>query len=138
MVRNAVDHGIEPPDVRLAAGKSDSGSVALSAFHRGGNIVIQVSDDGKGLDPDVLIKKGIEKGIVQPEEHLTDEQAYNLIFAPGFSTAEKVTGVSGRGVGMDVVRRNIEDLRGNGDIRSTLGKGMSKFQTALARRVSSR
>ncbi len=130
MVRNAVDHGIELPDVRRAAGKSDSGSVALSAFHSGGNIVIGISDDGKGLDPNVLIKKGIEKGIVQPEAHLTDEQAYKLIFAPGFSTAEKVTGVSGRGVGMDVVRRNIENLRGKCDITSTLDKG-STFSIRL-------
>ncbi len=130
MVRNAVDHGIESPDGRLAAGKSESGNVALSAFHRGGNIVVEISDDGKGLDPHVLIQKGIEKGLVQPEDHLTDEQAYNLIFAPGFSTAEKVTGVSGRGVGMDVVRRNIEDLRGKCDITSTLGKG-STFSIRL-------
>ena len=130
MVRNAVDHGIEPPDVRRAAGKPESGSVTLAAFHRGGNIVVEISDDGKGLDPKVLIRKGIEKGIVQPEDELTDEQARNLIFAPGFSTAEKVTGVSGRGVGMDVVRRNIENLRGKCDITSTLGKG-STFSIRL-------
>jgi two-component system, chemotaxis family, sensor kinase CheA len=130
MVRNAVDHGIEPPEARRAAGKAESGSVTLSAFHSGGNIVVEISDDGKGLNPDVLIKKAIEKGIVQPDEHLTDEQAYNLIFAPGFSTAEKITGVSGRGVGMDVVRRNIENLRGKCDIASTPGKG-STFSIRL-------
>ncbi len=130
MIRNAVDHGIEPPEVRRAAGKPESGSVTLSAFHSGGNIVIEISDDGKGLDPHVLINKGIEKGIIQPDEQLTDEQAYNLIFAPGFSTAEKITGVSGRGVGMDVVRRNIENLRGKCDIASTLGKG-STFSIRL-------
>ncbi len=130
MVRNAVDHGIESADTRRTVGKPGSGSVALSAYHSGGNIVIEVADDGKGLDAKVLIKKGIEKGIVQPEEQLTDEQAYNLIFAPGFSTAETVTGVSGRGVGMDVVRRNIENLRGKCDINSTLGKG-STFSIRL-------
>ncbi len=130
MVRNAVDHGIEPLDARRAAGKSDSGNVTLSAFHSGGNIVVEITDDGKGLDPNALIKKAIEKGIVQPGERLSDEQAYNLIFAPGFSTAEVVTGVSGRGVGMDVVRRNIENLRGKCDIVSTLGKG-STFSIRL-------
>lgn len=130
MIRNAVDHGIELPEVRRAAGKPDSGSVTLSAFHSGGNIVIEISDDGKGLDAGVLIKKAIEKGLIEPEEDLTDAQAYNLIFAPGFSTAETVTGVSGRGVGMDVVRRNIENLRGKCDIASTLGKG-STFSIRL-------
>jgi two-component system, chemotaxis family, sensor kinase CheA len=130
MVRNAVDHGIESLDERRAAGKPDSGNVKLSAYHSGGNIVVEISDDGKGLDPKRLIDKGIEKGVVQPDEELTDEQAYNLIFAPGFSTAEQVTGVSGRGVGMDVVRRNIENLRGKCDITSTLGKG-STFSIRL-------
>ncbi|GJM24309.1 MAG: chemotaxis protein A [Phycisphaerae bacterium] len=130
MVRNAVDHGIEPADVRLAAGKSASGKVSLSAFHSGGNIVIEITDDGKGLNAEALIKKGIEKGIISEDDQLTAEQAYDLIFAPGFSTAEQVTGVSGRGVGMDVVRRNIENLRGKCDITSTQGKG-STFSIRL-------
>jgi two-component system chemotaxis sensor kinase CheA len=123
MVRNAVDHGVELPEVRRAAGKSEVGNVYLRASHQGGNIAIEVEDDGKGLDPKVLIAKGIEKGLVQPGEELTDQQAFALVFAPGFSTAAQVTDISGRGVGMDVVRRNIEHLRGKVEISSTLGKG---------------
>lgn len=123
MVRNAVDHGIENTDGRVEAGKSPTGRIHLSAFHQGGNIVIEIADDGKGLHAESLIKQGIEKGIVQPDETLTDEQAYQLIFAPGFSLAQEVTGISGRGVGMDVVRRNIEHLRGKVSITSTFGKG---------------
>jgi len=123
MVRNAVDHGVEPPDVRRAAGKDETGHVYLSAFHQGGNIVVEIRDDGRGLDPRKLIAKGIEKGLVQPGEELTDQEAFNLIFAAGFSTAEQVTDISGRGVGMDVVRRNIEQLRGRVDITSELGRG---------------
>lgn len=123
MVRNAVDHGVEAPAARAAAGKPETGSVYLSAFHQGGNIVIEIRDDGKGLDPKRLIAKGKEKGLISPDEELTDQQAYHLIFAPGFSMAEKVTDISGRGVGMDVVRRNIEQLRGKVDIHSTLGQG---------------
>ena len=123
MVRNAVDHGVESPEERAVAGKPEVGTVHLSAFHHGGNIVIEIRDDGKGLDREKLIAKGIEKGIVKPGEELTDEQAYALVFAAGFSTAAKVTAISGRGVGMDVVRRNIEQLRGRVDITSELGKG---------------
>lgn len=123
MVRNAVDHGVETPDARRAQGKDETGHVYLAACHQGGNVVIEIRDDGKGLDPKKLIAKGIEKGIVQPGEELTDQQAYHLIFAPGFSMAEKVTDISGRGVGMDVVRRNIEKLRGKVEIASELGKG---------------
>ncbi len=123
MVRNAVDHGVEPPEVRRAAGKDETGHVYLSAFHQGGNIVVEIRDDGRGLDPRKLIAKGIEKGLVQPGEELTDQEAFNLIFAAGFSTAEQVTDISGRGVGMDVVRRNIEQLRGRVDITSELGRG---------------
>ncbi|MCK4658127.1 MAG: chemotaxis protein CheA [Phycisphaerae bacterium] len=130
MVRNAVDHGIELPQDRIAAGKSEVGHVHLSAAHQGGNIVIQIQDDGKGLDPEKLIAKGIEKGIVQPGEELTDEQAYSLIFAPGFSTAAQVTDISGRGVGMDVVKRNIEQLRGRTEIASGKGRG-STFSICL-------
>ncbi|MBN2560723.1 MAG: chemotaxis protein CheW [Phycisphaerae bacterium] len=123
MVRNAVDHGVESPEERREAGKDEVGHVHLRAFHQGGNIVIEIMDDGKGLDPKALIAKGIEKGIVQPGEDLTDQQAFALVFAPGFSTAKQVTDISGRGVGMDVVRRNIDQLRGKVEISSELGKG---------------
>ncbi len=123
MVRNAVDHGIESPQDRIAAGKPETGQVHLRAYHKGGNIVVEISDDGKGLDPKKLINKAIERGIVQPDETLTDQQAFDLIFASGFSMAGEITGISGRGVGMDVVRRNIEQLRGKVEITSTLGKG---------------
>jgi two-component system chemotaxis sensor kinase CheA len=130
MVRNAVDHGIELPEVRVAAGKPESGRVHLAARHQGGNIVIEISDDGKGLDPAVLIAKGIEKGLVQPGQELTDQQAYALILAPGFSTAAQVTEISGRGVGMDVVKRNMEQLRGKVEITSQKGRG-STFSIRL-------
>lgn len=123
LVRNSLDHGIEMPDVRLAAGKPETGTVTLEAYHRGGNIVIEVSDDGKGLDKEKLRAKAIEKGLIEPDVILTDKQTYELIFMPGFSTAEKLTDISGRGVGMDVVRRNIQALGGNIEIISTLGKG---------------
>ncbi|HOW73673.1 MAG TPA: chemotaxis protein CheA [Phycisphaerae bacterium] len=127
MVRNAVDHGIEPPEARRAAGKNPVGHVHLAAYHQGGNIVVEISDDGKGLDPQMLVTKGIEKGLVQPGEELTDQQAYQLIFAPGFSTAAQVTDISGRGVGMDVVRRNIDQLRGKVEIASEKGKGSTFY-----------
>lgn len=130
MVRNAVDHGIELPEARRAAGKPEAANVHLAASHQGGNIVIEIRDDGRGLDPDALIKKGIERGVVQPGDSLSDEQAYKLIFAAGFSMAKEVTGISGRGVGMDVVRRNIEQLRGKVNITSQLGKG-STFSICL-------
>jgi two-component system chemotaxis sensor kinase CheA len=123
MVRNAVDHGLESPEERAATGKPAKGLVKLNAYHQGGNIVIEVQDDGKGLDRDRLLKKGIEKGLVDPTAQLTDQQIFQLILAPGFSTAEKVTDISGRGVGMDVVKRNIENLRGKLDIHSVKGKG---------------
>lgn len=123
LVRNSLDHGIEMPEVRLAAGKPETGTVTLEAYHRGGNIVIEVSDDGKGLDKDKLRNKAIEKGLINEESILSDKQTYELIFMPGFSTAEKLTDISGRGVGMDVVRRNIQALGGNIEIISELGKG---------------
>lgn len=123
LVRNSLDHGIEMPDVRIAAGKPETGTVTLEAYHRGGNIVIEVRDDGKGLDKDKLRAKAIEKGLIEADAILTDKQTYELIFMPGFSTAEKLTDISGRGVGMDVVRRNIQALGGNIEIISTLGKG---------------
>lgn len=130
MVRNALDHGLELPDVRVAAGKPEQGTVHLSAYHQGSNIVIELQDDGRGIDPDKIFKKAVEKGIVAANAGLTREECYALIFAPGFSTAEKVTAVSGRGVGMDVVKRNIEKLRGKIEITSEVGKG-STFKIKL-------
>jgi len=123
LVRNSLDHGIEMPADRIAAGKPEMGTITLEAYHRGGNIVIEVRDDGKGLNKDVLKAKAIEKGLIDADANLTDKQAYELIFMAGFSTAEKLTDVSGRGVGMDVVRRNIQSLGGNIEIISELGKG---------------
>ncbi len=123
LVRNSLDHGIETPDERISAGKQETGTVTLEAYHRGGNIVIEVSDDGRGLDKDKLRAKALEKGLIQDDAVLSDKQTYELIFMPGFSTAEQLTDVSGRGVGMDVVRRNIQSLGGNIDIVSQLGQG---------------
>jgi two-component system chemotaxis sensor kinase CheA len=123
MIRNAADHGIEKPDARLAKGKNAQGTIQLRAFHRGGNIVIQIQDDGNGLNKDKLLAKATEKGIVKPGQSLADKEIYDLIFAPGFSTADQVTDISGRGVGMDVVRRNIEKLRGKVEIDTVTGQG---------------
>jgi two-component system chemotaxis sensor kinase CheA len=123
MVRNSLDHGIEPSDVRVKAGKSPTGRVELRAFHQAGNIVIEIEDDGKGLDKNRILKKAIDNGVVEPGQELPDEDVFKLVFHPGLSTAEKVTSVSGRGVGMDVVKKNIESLRGKIDIGSTTGKG---------------
>jgi two-component system chemotaxis sensor kinase CheA len=123
MVRNALDHGLESPEERISAGKSPTGIVELSAYHSGGNIHIKIRDDGRGLDPNKLINKAKEKGILGKDETLSDSEAYQLIFAAGFSTASVVTDLSGRGVGMDVVRRNIESMRGRIMIDSSLGKG---------------
>ena len=123
IVRNAIDHGIEAPEVRLARGKPEMGSLALTAFHDSGSIVIEISDDGGGLNRDRILKKAIERGLVAPDAELTDTEITNLIFEPGFSTAEKVTNLSGRGVGMDVVKRNIDDLRGTIEVESYEGSG---------------
>lgn len=123
MVRNALDHGLKSPEERISAGKSPTGIVELSAYHSGGNIHIKIRDDGRGLDPNKLINKAKEKGILGKDETLSDSEAYQLIFAAGFSTASVVTDLSGRGVGMDVVRRNIESMRGRIMINSSLGKG---------------
>lgn len=123
LVRNSVDHGIEMPEERLAAGKPETGTVHLSAEHRGGNIVIEIRDDGKGLAKDRILQKAIERGLVREEDTLSDKQIYELIFQPGFSTAEQVSDVSGRGVGMDVVRRNINELGGSIEIDSEPGVG---------------
>jgi two-component system chemotaxis sensor kinase CheA len=130
MIRNAVDHGIEMPLVRQQRGKPAHGTVWLKAFYQGGNIVIEIKDDGNGLDKARLLAKAVEKGIVRADATLTESEIFGLIFAAGFSLAEKVTDLSGRGVGMDVVRRNIEKLRGKVDIQSTLGQG-STFSISL-------
>lgn len=123
LVRNAMDHGIEPAEARLAAGKPARGMIKLNAFHESGNIVIEVSDDGGGLRKEKILAKAIERGLVEPERKLTDAEIYNLIFEAGFSTAEKITNLSGRGVGMDVVKRNISALRGSVDVGSVAGQG---------------
>ncbi|UCD52938.1 MAG: chemotaxis protein CheA [Phycisphaerales bacterium] len=123
MVRNSVDHGIEPSEDRAKAGKNATGRVELRAFHQAGNIVIEIEDDGKGLNKDRILKKATDNGVVEPGQDLSDEEVFKLIFHPGLSTAEKITCVSGRGVGMDVVKKNIESLRGKIDISSTRGKG---------------
>ncbi len=123
MVRNAADHGLEPPAERLAAGKPAVGTVTLRAFHQGGHVVIQIADDGRGLDPERIRRKAIERGLIQADAVLEPRETLELIFAPGFSTAETVTDVSGRGVGMDVVRRNLERLRGKVEIESVPGTG---------------
>ena len=123
LVRNSLDHGIEMPDVRRANGKSATGKLVLKAFHEAGSIAIQIVDDGKGLDPAVLRAKAVEKGLLEADNTLSDKEAFNLIMMAGFSTAEKVSNISGRGVGMDVVRRNIEELRGTIELDSEVGKG---------------
>lgn len=123
LVRNSVDHGIEMPADRLAAGKPEVGTVHLAAEHRGGNIVISITDDGKGLARDKILAKAIDRGLVKEDDNLSDKQIYELIFQPGFSTADQVSDVSGRGVGMDVVRRNINELGGAIEIESEVGKG---------------
>ncbi len=122
LVRNSVDHGIETPEKRSAAGKSETGTLTLSASHKGGSIVIEVTDDGAGLNRNKLLEKAAKNGL-SVSENMTDTEVFNLIFAPGFSTAEVVTDVSGRGVGMDVVKRNITAMNGVVEIRSALGFG---------------
>lgn len=123
MVRNAVDHGLESQDERAASGKPREGRLTLRAYHQGGNVYIELTDDGKGLDRERILRKGIEKGLVEESQRLTDAEIYALIFEPGFSTAKAVTDVSGRGVGMDVVRRNVQALQGSIHIRTQVGKG---------------
>ncbi|UKE51956.1 chemotaxis protein CheA [Xanthomonas translucens] len=118
LVRNAMDHGIEPAELRQARGKPERGTVRLNAFHDSGSIVIQISDDGGGLNRERILAKALERGLIEPGRSLSDREVFALIFEPGFSTAEKVTNLSGRGVGMDVVKRNITALRGSVDISS--------------------
>lgn len=124
MVRNAVDHGIEStPEERVAAGKDPAGKIVLRAYHQGGGIHIEIRDDGRGLDREVLAAKAIERGVIKNADNMSDEEVFSLIFAPGFSTAAQITDISGRGVGMDVVKSNIESMRGNVRISSEKGKG---------------
>ena len=130
MVRNAVDHGLETPDIRARADKPRCGRLELKAFHRGGYIVVEVSDDGRGLNKQRILQKAIQADIVRDGQELSDQDIFHLIFHAGLSTAEQVTDVSGRGVGMDVVRKNVEALRGRIDIASVEGKG-STFTVRL-------
>ena len=132
LIRNSVDHGIEPEDVRRAAGKPIKGNVWLRAFYKGNSVAIEIEDDGKGIDPEKMREVAIRKGVITPEEAklLDDREAMELIFAPGFSSAEVITDISGRGVGMDVVRTNIKNLKGSINISSEVGKG-TKFTLSL-------
>lgn len=132
LIRNSVDHGIEPEDQRLAAGKPAKGKVVLRAFHKGNSVAIEIEDDGKGIDPAKMREVAIRKGVITPEEaaQLDDRESLELIFAPGFSSAEKITDISGRGVGMDVVRTNIKNLKGSVSTYSEVGKG-TRFTLSL-------
>jgi two-component system, chemotaxis family, sensor kinase CheA len=130
LVRNSIDHGIESPQVRTAAGKPAAGTVHLDACHRGGNIAIEVSDDGGGLDKERILSKARDRGLLRGNDALSDEQIYELIFLPGFSTVDKATDLSGRGVGMDVVRRNVKELGGTIELQSELGRG-TRFRISL-------
>ena len=123
LIRNCIDHGIEPPGVREAAGKAGQGTVHLSAMHSGANVLIRVTDDGAGLDADAIRSKAVEKGLMAAETELSEKEIFSLIFAPGFSTAQQITSVSGRGVGMDVVKRSIDALRGSIEVSSQKGTG---------------
>lgn len=135
MIRNSVDHGLETPEERIKQGKPEKGLIQLKAYHRGGNIVIEITDDGRGLDRNKILQKALKNGMIQSEDGLTDAEIYKFIFLPGLSTAEKVTDVSGRGVGMDVVRQAVEKLRGKIEIESSLGVGttfITRFPLTLA------
>jgi len=130
MIRNAVDHGIEKPDLRMSLGKPATGTISLFAYHSAGSVVVEIRDDGNGIDKEVILEKARKKGLLAEDSATSDKEVFNLIFEPGFSTAKKVTDVSGRGVGMDVVKKNIEAIRGQVEIQSELGKG-SVFQMKL-------
>ncbi len=130
MTRNAIDHGLESPSDRIAAGKPETGHIRISAYHSGSNIAIEISDDGRGIDPGKILAKAVSKGIVDANANLSKDEIFKLIFAPGLSTAAEVTDISGRGVGMDVVRKNIEKLRGKVEIESEMGVG-STFRILL-------
>ncbi|OPY05538.1 MAG: Chemotaxis protein CheA [Syntrophorhabdus sp. PtaB.Bin184] len=123
LIRNSIDHGIEPPDVRESVGKPRAGMLHIAARHSGAYVLIEITDDGAGIDKEVIRRKAIEKGLIGPDTELQDKEIFSLIFAPGFSTSEKITNVSGRGVGMDVVKRTIDNLRGSVEISSEKGEG---------------
>lgn len=123
LLRNSLDHGVELPAERLAAGKPARGRIILAASHSGGNVVITIRDDGRGIDPAAVRQKAIERGLIAPDAEVSEKELYDCIFMPGFSTATRVSDVSGRGVGMDVVKRNIEALRGTVEVQSALGQG---------------
>ncbi len=127
MVRNSIDHGIEGPEERQAAGKPTAGRLRLAAYHQAGLIVVEVADDGRGLSREKILRRAVQRGLVDPSAVLSDLEVYNLIFEPGFSTAEEVTDVSGRGVGMDVVRKHVQKLRGRVEIASKPGQGTTFF-----------
>lgn len=132
LIRNSVDHGIESEEIRVAAGKPAKGKVTLRAFHKGNSVAIEIEDDGKGIDPEKMREVAIRKGVITPEEasQLDDRESMELIFAPGFSSADKITDISGRGVGMDVVRTNIKNLKGSVNTYSEVGKG-TRFTLSL-------
>jgi two-component system chemotaxis sensor kinase CheA len=135
MIRNSVDHGLETPEERIKSGKPERGQITLKAYHRGGNIVIEIADDGRGLDKQKIINKAVKSGLLQSDENISDQDVFKMIFMPGLSTAEKVTDVSGRGVGMDVVKRAVEKLRGKIEIESAIGEGttfITRFPLTLA------
>lgn len=123
MLRNSLDHGVEDPEERLQNGKPETANIWLRAYQEGGKVVIEIEDDGKGINKDKVLAKGIEKGLVDPDKKLTDSEIFSLIFLPGFSSADEVTDLSGRGVGMDVVRRSIEQLQGKVEVSSKPGEG---------------
>jgi two-component system chemotaxis sensor kinase CheA len=130
IVRNAIDHGLEPEEERKAAGKPETGSVTLKAFQRGNHVVLEVSDDGKGIDPERVRKKALEKGLIDSETELSGKDVMELIFMPGFSTREAVSEVSGRGVGLDIVKEGVSGLGGFVDVASRKGSG-STFTLTL-------
>jgi len=130
LIRNALDHGLETPEVRVANGKPETGRISLDAYHEGGNIVIEIADDGAGLNTQRILAKARERGLVGDDDQLTERQIHDLIFHPGFSTAETISDISGRGVGMDVVKRNIVDLGGVIEVESAAGRG-SRFRIRL-------
>jgi two-component system chemotaxis sensor kinase CheA len=127
MVRNSIDHGIEPADERIARGKDPTAHIRVSACHQSGQIVVSISDDGRGLDREKILAKARQKGLIEPDAQLADSEVYQLIFEPGFSTAATVSDISGRGVGMDVVRRHVQKLRGRIEIQSSAGEGTTFF-----------
>ena len=124
-VRNSVDHGIETPEARIAAGKPETGTILLKASNEGNQIVIEIKDDGAGIDVEKVRKKAVERGLIHPDKAVTEQDAFNLIMQPGFSTAEKISNISGRGVGLDVVKTMINNLKGTISINSAKGKGTS-------------